>query len=104
LIAAVRAFAQISDKTIAAFISLYEEIAEGKNYLMLSTHRVYQNLFHALYNEAVELIARNLFVLSTVASMHANGPIQGMKWTHNDAYYNYCKKAARIIGDRPPFN
>ncbi len=44
-------------------------------------------------NEGVELIGRNFFVLSTGASMVANGPVQGMKWDHTDSYYNYCKEA-----------
>jgi hypothetical protein len=35
--------------------------------------------------------------MSTGSGMHANGPVQGMKWEHTDSYYSYCKEAkARI--------
>lgn len=93
LIAAVRAFSQISDNTIDAFISLYETIPEDKNYLVLSVQEDDGGHFHKMYNEAVELIGRNFFVTSTGAGMHANGPVQGMKWDHTDSYYSYCKAA-----------
>lgn len=93
LIAATRAFFQVSDRTLEAFLSLYESIQPDKNYLELRIRKGDENLFHDLYNEGVELIGRNFFVLSTGASMHANGPIQGMKWTHTDSYYQYCRAA-----------
>jgi hypothetical protein len=93
LIAAMRAFSQISDRTIDAFISLYESIPSDKNYLILGIQKDDGGHFHELYNEAVELIGRNFFVRSTGASMHANGPVQGMKWDHTDSYYAYCKAA-----------
>jgi len=93
LIAAMRAFSQISDRTIDAFISLYESIPDDKNYLHLGIQKDDGGHFHEWYNEAVELIGRNFFVTSTGASMHANGPVQGMKWDHTDSYYGYCKAA-----------
>lgn len=93
LIAASQSFAQISDKTIDAFIDLYESIQDDKDYLVLNS----DGNFHEHYNEAVELIRRNFFIMSTGASMHANGPVQGMKWEHTDSYYEYCKAAkARV--------
>ncbi len=97
LIAAMRAFSQVSDRTIDAFISLYESIPAGQNYLFLKTQKDGEGHFHELYNEAVELISRNFFVMSTGTGMHANGPVQGMKWDHTDSYYRYCKAAkARV--------
>ena len=93
LITAMRAFSQVSDKTIDAFISLYESIAPDRNHLFLKTQKDGGNQFHELYNEAIELISRNFFVMSTGAGMHANGPIQGMKWDHTDSYYRYCQAA-----------
>lgn len=93
LIAAMRAFSQISDATIDAFISLYESIPDDKNYLVLGIPKDDGGHFHELYNEAVELIGRNFFVTSTGTGMHANGPMQGMKWDHTDSYYGYCKAA-----------
>ena len=97
LVAAMRSFSQISNKTIDAFILLYESIAPDKNYLFLQKQKENQTQFHDLYNEAVELISRNFFVMSAGTSMQANGPVQGMKWDHTDSYYKYCKAAkARI--------
>lgn len=93
LIAATRAFSQVSDRTLEAFLSLYESIQPGKDYLELRTRKGEEDHFHDLYNEGVELIARNFFVMSTGAGMHANGPIQGMKWAHTDSYYRYCRAA-----------
>jgi hypothetical protein len=93
LIAAMRAFSQVSDKTLDAFISLYESISPDQNYLVLQTRKEGETHFHELYNEGVELIGRNFFVMSTGASAHANGPVQGMKWDHTDSYYSYCKAA-----------
>lgn len=97
LIAASRSFSQISDKTIDAFIDLYESISDDKNYLNLSIQKDGSGHFHDLYNEAVELISRNFFVSSIGASMVANGPMQGMKWEHTDSYYQYCKRAKIFI-------
>jgi len=97
LIAAMRAFSQVSDRTLDAFMSLYEAIPPDQNYLILSTRKDDEAHFHDLYNEAVELIGRNFFVVSTGASMHANAPVQGMKWDHTDSYYSYCRAAkARV--------
>ena len=93
LIAAMRSFAQVSDRTLDAFVRLYESIPPGQNYLLLST----ETHFHELYNEGVELIARNFFVMSAGASMHANGPVQGMKWEHTDSYYGYCGAARNRV-------
>ncbi|EQM94214.1 hypothetical protein DW203_13840 [Citrobacter portucalensis] len=93
LIAAMQAFSQVSDVTINAFISLYESIPEDKNHLTLKIQKGDESHFHNLYNEAVELIRRNFFVMSTGAGMHSNGPVQGMKWDHTDSYYVYCKLA-----------
>lgn len=97
LIGAMQSFSQISDKVIDAFLALYEAIPSEKNYLVLKIQKDDEGHFHDLYNEAVELIRRNFFVMSTGAGMHANGPVQGMKWEHTDSYYSYCKAAkARV--------
>lgn len=97
LIAALRAFSQVSDRTLDAFITLYEAIPEDQDYLVLLAQKDGEDRFHDLYNEAVELIGRNFFVMSTGASILANGPMQGMKWEHTDSYYDYCKAAkARV--------
>lgn len=97
LIGAMQSFSQISDKTIEAFLVLYDAIPAEQNYLTLSVQKNGEGHFHDYYNEAVELIRRNFFVMSTGASMHANGPVQGMKWEHTDSYYDYCKAAkARV--------
>lgn len=93
LIGAMQSFSQISDNTIDAFIELYEAIPSGQDYLSLVFQNDGEGFFHSCYNEAVELIRRNFFVMSTGASMHANGPVQGMKWEHTDSYYGYCKAA-----------
>jgi len=93
LMAATRAFSQISDKTIDAFISLHESIPTDRNYLVLKVQKDGEGHFHDLYNEAVELISRNFFVLSTSSVVHANGPVQGMKWNHTDSFYEYCQAA-----------
>jgi hypothetical protein len=97
LMAATRAFSQVSDKTLNAFISLYDSIPDDSGTLELRVKANGDNyVFHDLYNEAVELIARNFFVLSTGATMHANGPVQAMKWGHTDSYYQYCVKAKSL--------
>jgi hypothetical protein len=98
LIAAMQSFSQISDTTINAFIALYDTIPAEQNYLTLRVQKDGERYFHDLYNEAVELIRRNFFVMSTGGSgMSANGPVQGMKWDHTDTYYVYCQAAkARI--------
>lgn len=97
LIAAMQSFSQIGDQTVEAFITLYEAIEADKNYLILKVHKDGEGHFHDLYNEAVELIRRNFFVMSTGSGMHANGPVQGMKWDHTDSYYSYCQAAkARV--------
>jgi hypothetical protein len=97
LIAAMQAFSQVSDATLSAFILLYESVPKDHNYLTLKVQKGEEGHFHELYNEAVELIRRNFFVMSTGAGIHANGPVQGMKWNHTDSYYAYCKAArARV--------
>ena len=93
LISAMQAFSQISDRTIDAFISLYESIQKDRDYLVLGIQKDEGGEFHELYNEAVELIGRNFFVTSVGARMNANGPVQGMKWEHTDSYYDYCRAA-----------
>lgn len=93
LIQAMQSFSQISDTTINAFISLYDSIPKDKNYLALKVIKDRNEDFHDHYNEAVELIRRNFFVMSTGAGMWANGPVQGMKWEHTDTYYAYCQAA-----------
>ncbi|MCW2473251.1 hypothetical protein [Candidatus Symbiopectobacterium sp. NZEC151] len=97
LIAAMQAFSQVSDATIDAFISLYESIPEDDNHLILKIQNGDEGHFHNFYNEAVELIRRNFFVMSSGASMYANGPVQGMKWDHTDSYYAYCKSAKILV-------
>ena len=51
LIGAMRAFSQVSDKALNAFISLYESIPSDKNYMVLQTHAEGETHFHELYNE-----------------------------------------------------
>jgi hypothetical protein len=97
LIGAMQSFSQISDKVIEAYIDLYEAIPVDQDYLVLKVQKDGEGHFHDLYNEAVELIRRNFFIMSTGAGMHANGPVQGMKWTHSDTYYNYCKAAKALV-------
>ena len=94
LINALRAFSGISDSTLDAFITLYDEIPDDQSHLeLLTTDSDNTKHFHELYNEAVELIGRNFFVMSTGASTYSNTVVQGMKWDHTDSYYTYCKTA-----------
>lgn len=93
LISAMRAFAEISDNTIKAFIKLYESISEEKGFLKLAVYKNGERFFHDNYNEAVELINRNIFVQSASIMMAENMPIQGMIWDHTEEYYKYCKEA-----------
>lgn len=101
LINALHAFSQISDKTINSFITLYEEIPDGQDYLVLHKKEGDDLVFHTLYSDAVELIRRNFFVLSGGASHYANGPVKGMRWTHTKSYYDYCKQAIEIHAQQP---
>ncbi|MGO2498602.1 MAG: hypothetical protein ACTH6I_11340 [Vibrio litoralis] len=96
LIPAMRAFNQVSNLTLLAFMELYESIDAGKDYLELKVIQDGEKQFHPRYNEAVELNHRNFFVQSASASMVANGPMQGMKWHHTDAYYDYCVMAKNV--------
>jgi hypothetical protein len=97
LIGAMYSFSQISDKTIEAFLLLYESIPEGQNYISLEMHKNGYCHFHDLYNEAVELIRRNFFVMTSGVKVYANYPAQGMKWAHSESYYQYCQNAkARV--------
>lgn len=48
LIAATRAFSQVSDRTLEAFLYLYESIQPNKNYLELRIRKGDGNLFHDL--------------------------------------------------------
>ncbi len=97
LIPAARSFAQISDSTLNAFIEFYESLDDDKDYLELKVITDGNQCFHSKYNDAVELIHRNFFVQSTYASMVANGPMRGMKWTHTDSYYDYCVLAKQFV-------
>jgi hypothetical protein len=97
LIPAMRSFNQISNVTLIAFIELYERIESDKNYLCLKEEKDGEQHFHSRYNEGVELIHRNFFVQSVAASMHANAPMQGMKWEHTDRYYDYCILAQKYL-------
>ena len=62
MIPAVKAFAEISDKTVKTFINLYESIPEEKGFLNLTVHEYGEHFFFSFYSEAVELINRNIFV------------------------------------------
>ena len=93
LVAAAQSFSQISDRTINAFILLYEGIPADTDHLDLRIRKDDQGYFHDRYNEAVELIRRNFFVMSAGPASFANGPVQGMKWEHTDLYYRHCKAA-----------
>ncbi len=97
LIPAMRSFSEISDRTILSFIELYESIPEDKNYIELSEIENGEKVFHHLYQDAVELINRNIFLQSAYTSINANMPIQGMKWGHTDLYYKYCINAKKYV-------
>jgi hypothetical protein len=97
LVGAMQSFSQISDRTVEAFLTLYDAIPPENNFLVLRVDKNGEGHFHELYNEGVELIRRNFFIMSTGSTMHANGPVQGMKWEHTDSYYGYCQTAkARV--------
>lgn len=94
LIGAMESFSRISDKTIEAFITLYEALPADRNHLELMVVEGDDRFFDPLYNEAVELIRRNFFVMTRASGgMTPNGPIQGMKWGHTSSYYDYCVAA-----------
>lgn len=97
LIPAMRSFSEISDQVILVFIELYESIPEDKDYVDLYETKDRERAFHHLYQEGVELIVRNIFLQSSHAAMHANGPIQGTRWEHTDLYYKYCIKARELV-------
>ncbi len=97
LVGAMQSFSQISDQVIDAFIELYESIPSNQDYLILKVQRDGEERFHDRYNQAVELIRRNFFIMSTGSGMHANGPVQGMKWGHTETYYGYCKAAKALL-------
>lgn len=97
LISAVESFSRISDKAIDAFITLYEELPADRHYLDLIVLEGEERLFHPLYNEAVELIRRNFFVMTRASGgMTPNGPIQGMAGDHTKSYYDYCVAAKAL--------
>lgn len=100
LIPAVKAFAEISDKTVKTFVKLYESIPEEKGFLELTEYKDGEKFFHSDYNEAVELIIRNIFVQTSYTGMAQNMPIQGMIWDHTKEYYRYCKDAIAFVSDR----
>lgn len=97
IIPAMRSFSEISDQVLLAFIELYELIPEDKDYVDLYEVKDGKKVFHHLYQEAVELINRNIFLQSAYASMHENAPIQGTKWEHTDLYYEYCIAARKFV-------
>jgi hypothetical protein len=97
LIPAYRAFAEIDDATIEAFIELYDSIPDGEKFLSLRVKKEGVEIFHPLYIHAVELINRNIFVHSIYTSMDSNMPIQGMKYEHTDLYYKWCKEAKQHV-------
>ena len=97
MIPAVKAFAEISDKTVKTFVNLYESIPEEKGFLELTVLKDGERIFHPDYNEAVELINRNIFVQTSYMGMAQNMPIQGMIWDHTKVYYRYCKDAIAFI-------
>lgn len=97
LISAMESFSRISDNTIEAFISLYQELPADRRYLDLMLVEGEQRVFHPLYNEAVELIRRNFFVMTRASGgMTANGPIQGMVGEHTRSYCEYCVAAKAL--------
>lgn len=97
LMPAMRAFAEISDKTILTFVKLYESISEEDGFLGLTVRENGEKLFHPDYNEAVELINRNIFVQTSYTGVAQNMPIQGMIWDHTKEYYRYCKDAIAFM-------
>lgn len=100
MIPAVKAFAEISDKTVEIFVKLYESIPEEKGFLELTVHEDGERIFHPDYYEAVELINRNIFVQTSYMGMAQNMPIQGMIWDHTKEYYRYCKDAIAFVSER----
>jgi len=100
LSSAMRSFAEISDRTIRTFVKLYESISPNEGFLKLTVTKDNSEYFHDNYNEAVELINRNIFVQTAYTGMANNMPIQGMIWEHTKEYYKYCKEAIAII-DNP---
>jgi hypothetical protein len=97
IIGALQSFSQISDKVINAFMVIYDAIPPEQDFLDLLNYSIDGTEFNDLYNEAVELIRRNFFVMSTgPGGVYMNGPIQGMKWKHTASYYEYCKSAIRL--------
>jgi hypothetical protein len=50
LIGAMQSFSQISDKTIEAFLDLYDEIPAEQDYLTLMVQKNREGHFHDLYN------------------------------------------------------
>ena len=99
LIPAVRSFAEISDNTIKTFVKLYDSIPEEDGFLELTVRKDGEKLFHPDYNEAVELINRNIFVQTSYTGMAQNMPIQGMIWDHTKEYYRYCKDAIAFVSN-----
>jgi hypothetical protein len=93
----MRAFAEISDKTISSFIKLYESIPKGEKLLKLEVYRDGVGFFHPNYNDAVELINRGFFVQTCAFSGGGNLPIQGMLCDCTNAYYQYCKDAVAFV-------
>lgn len=97
LIGAMYSFSQISDQTIEAFIALYNSIPADQDYLDLCVNKEGERCFSDLYVEAIELIRRNFFAMTAGSMAAANYPIQGMKWSRSEIYYEYCQKAkARV--------
>lgn len=101
LIAAMRAFSQISDKTIYAFVSLYDGITEDESLELVVDRSSEGASFHPLYEEAVELIQRNFFIMASAMEPFKSAPIKGRKWDNTESYYRYCKEAIEIANVDP---
>ena len=97
LISAMRAFAEISDNTIRAFIELYESVAPNDGVLDLFDKKTKDADFYSGYKEGVELINRHFFLQTTCARLGKNNPIQGTVWKSTEIYYKYCKEALVIV-------
>lgn len=98
LITAMRAFAEISDNTIRAFIDLYESVLPKDDGVLDLFHaKEIDGDYYSGYKEGVELINRNFFLQTTCSRLGNNNPIQGTVWKNSKIYYEYCKQAVAIV-------
>lgn len=98
LITAMRAFAEISDKTIRTFIDLYESVSPKDDGVLDLFHaKEIDGDYYSGYKEGVELINRNFFLQTTCMRVGGNNPIQGTVWKNTKIYYEYCKQAVAIV-------